>query len=285
MLRGCVLDYRGSWEEFLPLAEFAYNNSYQASIKMAPYEALYGRKCCTPIRWTELNEHNRIGPDLVLKAEETVGLIRERLKATFDRQKSYFDLRRRDVEFEVGDEVFLKVSPWRKVHRFGRKGKLSPRFIGPYQIIRRVGPVAYQLELPSGLSRIHDVFHVSILKRYHEDPARVISTDEVEIRPDLCFKEKPVKVIAQEKKKLRRRTVKMVKVLWRNRGHDEATWERKAIFIAHYPHLFDPGDVDSEPELPPPPPPPDRTALAQAARAHRADPPKPTKVNRGGCPP
>ncbi|KAL4291663.1 hypothetical protein GQ457_14G020350 [Hibiscus cannabinus] len=240
MLRGCVIDYRGSWEEFLPLAEFAYNNSYQASIKMAPYEALYGRKCRTPIGWTELNEHNCIGPDLVLKAEETVRLIRERLKAAFDRQKSYADLRRRDVEFEVGDEVFLKVSPWRKVLRFGRKGKLSPRFIGPYRIIRRIGPVAYKLELPPELSRIHDVFHVSVLKRYHGDPSRVLSTDEVEIRPDLSFVEEPVEVIAQEDRMLDGETVEMVKVLWRNRSLDEATWEPKDVFKAQYPHLFDP---------------------------------------------
>ncbi|KAL4313586.1 hypothetical protein GQ457_01G039130 [Hibiscus cannabinus] len=233
MLRGCVIDYRGSWEEFLPLAEFAYNNSYQASIKMAPYEALYGRKCRTPIGWTELNEHNRIGPDLVLKAEKTVRLIRERLKAAFDRQKSYADLRRRDVEFEVGDEVFLKVSPWRKVLRFGRKGKLSPRFIGPYRIVRRIGPVAYKLELPPELSRIHDVFHVSVLKRYRGDPSHVIPTDEVEICPDLSFEEEPVEVITQEKRVLDGETVKMVKVLWRSRGLDEATWEPKAVFKAH----------------------------------------------------
>ncbi|KAL4324432.1 hypothetical protein GQ457_11G024800 [Hibiscus cannabinus] len=232
MLRGFVIDYRGSWEEFLPLAEFAYNNSYQASIKMAPYEALYGRKCRTPIGWTELNEHNRIGPDLVLKAEETVRLIRERLKAAFDRQKSYADLRRRDVEFEVGDEVFLKVSPWRKVLRFGWKGKLSPRFIGPYRIIRRIGAVAYKLELPPELSRIHDVFHVSILKRYRGDPSRVIPTDEVEICPDLSFEEEPVEVITQEKRVLDGETDKMVKVLWRSRGLDEATWEPKAVFKA-----------------------------------------------------
>ncbi|KAL4339694.1 hypothetical protein GQ457_08G026290 [Hibiscus cannabinus] len=194
MLRGCVIDYRGSWEEFLPPVEFVYNNSYQASIKMAPYEALYGHK-----------------------------LILERLKSAFNRKKSYADLRRRDVKFEFGDEVFLKISPWRKVLRFGRKGKLSPRFIRPYQNIRQIGPVTYHLELPLELSLIHDVFHVSVLRRYRGDPSRVISTDEVEIRPDLCFEEEPVDVITQEKKVLMRKTIKMVKVLWPNRGHGEAT--------------------------------------------------------------
>ena len=190
---------------------------------MAPFEALYGRKCHTPIGWTELNEHRLLGPDLVQKAKETVRVIRGRLKAAFDRKKSYGDLTRRDVQFEVGDEVFLKVSPWRKVLRFGRSGKLSPCFIGPYRITHRVGSVAYQLELPPKLSRIHDVFHVSVLKCYHGDPSHVLSTDEMEIHPDLCFEEEAVEIVDKDKKVLRRKTIKMVKVLWRNCGPDEDT--------------------------------------------------------------
>ena len=129
MLRGCVMEFHGSWDRYIPLMEFAYNNSYQASIGMVPYETLYGRRCRTPVCWIELNEHKVIGPDIVKDTKETVQVIRQRLKEISDRQKSYADLNRRDIEYEVGDKVFLKVSPWRKILRFGKKGKLSPRFI------------------------------------------------------------------------------------------------------------------------------------------------------------
>jgi len=166
MLRSCVIEFEGSWDRYLPLAEFAYNNSYQASIQMAPYEVLYGRKCRTPVCWTELGEDKLVGPDLIKQTEEKVTLIKANLKVASDRQKSYADLRRKDIEYEVGEKVFLKVSPWKKVLRFGKKEKLSPRFIGPYEVIERVGPVAYRLALPLELDKIHNVFHVSMLRRY-----------------------------------------------------------------------------------------------------------------------
>ncbi|KAA3461399.1 pol protein [Gossypium australe] len=123
---------------------------------MAPYEALYGRKCRSPVCWMKLNERKMIGPELIQKTEDTFS----------NRQKSYADLKRRDIEYSVGDKVFLKVSPWKEILRFGRKGKLSSHFIGPYEIIERVGPVAYRLALPPKLQKIHDVFHVSMLRRY-----------------------------------------------------------------------------------------------------------------------
>ena len=132
MLRGCVMEFSGSWDRYIPLMEFAYSNSFQLSIGMAPYEALYGRKCRTPVCWTELNEHKLIGPNIVKDTEEKVQVIRQRLKAASDRQKSYANLKRRDIEYNMGYKVFLKVSPRRKILRFGQKGKLSPRFIGPY---------------------------------------------------------------------------------------------------------------------------------------------------------
>ncbi|KAA3469677.1 reverse transcriptase [Gossypium australe] len=137
-----------------------------SSIKMAPYKALYGRKCRTPLYWIELSENKLHGVDLIKDLEQKVKLIRDCLKAASDRQKSYANLKRKDIEFEIGDKVFLKVSPWKKVLRFGRKGKLSPRFIGPYEIIERVGPVAYRLRLPSELEKIHNIFDVSMLRRY-----------------------------------------------------------------------------------------------------------------------
>ncbi|KAA3490754.1 DNA/RNA polymerases superfamily protein [Gossypium australe] len=238
MLRGCVLDFRGSWEEFLPLAEFAYNNSYQASIQMAPYEALYGRKCRTPTCWTELGERQILGPELVTETEDKVKVIRSRLKEASDRQKSYADLKRKEMEYAVGDKVFLKVSPWKKVLRFGRKGKLSPRFIGPYTVVKRVGPVAYQLELPAELSQIHDVFHVSMLRRYRSDPSHVVPMAEIEVNPDLSFEEEPVQILDQDVKVLRRKSVPLVKVLWRNHGTEEATWEPEDVMRQQYPHLF-----------------------------------------------
>ncbi|GMJ04800.1 hypothetical protein HRI_004149200 [Hibiscus trionum] len=239
MLRGCVIDFHGSWEDFLPLAEFAYNNSYQASIRMAPYEALYGRKCRTPICWTELYDKKTLGPELVQETEETVRLIRNRLKEAFDRQKSYADRRRRDIEFEVGDQVFLKVSPWKKVLRFGKKGKLSLRFIGPYRIVKRVGPVAYQLELPFQLNRIHDVFHVSMLRRYHPDPSHVVQAQDVELRSDLSYEEEPIRILDSDERVLRNRRIPMVKVQWRNRSPTEATWEIEGSMRKQFPHLFD----------------------------------------------
>ncbi|KAG8489264.1 hypothetical protein CXB51_017314 [Gossypium anomalum] len=181
MLRCCILEFGGSWEKYLPLVEFAYNNSFQSSIKMAPYEALYGRKCRTPLFWTELSESKIFGVDLIKDAEQKIKIIRESLKAASDRQKSYADLKRKDIEYQVGDKVFLKVSPWKKVLRFGRKGKLSPRFIGPYEISERIRPVAYRLILPPELEKIHNVFHVSMLRRYRSDPSHIINPLEIEI--------------------------------------------------------------------------------------------------------
>nr|CAD1832666.1 unnamed protein product [Ananas comosus var. bracteatus] len=131
MLRACVIDYQGSWPQFLPMAEFAYNNSYQASIQMTPFEALYGRKCRSPLHWSEVGERLVLGPDVLQEAEAKVRLARERLLTAQSRQKSYADKRRRELEFQAGDHVFLKVSPTKGVKRFGIRGKLSPRFIGP----------------------------------------------------------------------------------------------------------------------------------------------------------
>ena len=133
---------------------------------MAYYEALYGRKCRTPLCWIELSEKKIIGPDLIQETEEKVKMIRERLKVAIDRQKSYADMRRKDILYEIGEKVFLKVSSWKKVMRFGKKGKLSPRYIGPYEVIEKVGPVAYILALPLKLEKIHNVFSVSMLRRY-----------------------------------------------------------------------------------------------------------------------
>ncbi|XP_012448912.1 uncharacterized protein LOC105772134 [Gossypium raimondii] len=162
---------------------------------MTHYKALYGHKCRTPLCWTKLGERRVLGPELVSKTEDKVRLIWDHLKAATDRQKSYANLKRRDIEYYVGDFLFLKVSPWKKVLKFGRKGKLSLRFIRPYQILKRVRLVAYQLELPPELDRIYDVFQVSMLRWYWSDPSHVVSVEEIEVRSGLTFEEKPVQII------------------------------------------------------------------------------------------
>ncbi|KAG8472937.1 hypothetical protein CXB51_034843 [Gossypium anomalum] len=194
MLKCCILEFSGSWEQYLPLIKFTYNNSFQSSIKMAPYEALYGRKYRTSLFWTELSESKIFKVDLVKDAEQKVKVIRESLKATSDRQKP-----------------------------FGRKGKLSPRFIWPYKISERIGPVQYKLSLPPELEKIHNVFHVSILRRYRSDPSHIINPSEVEIQSDLSYEEEPIRILAREVKELRNKKVPLVKVLWLKHGIKEAT--------------------------------------------------------------
>ena len=147
-----------------------------------------------------MSEKKVIGPDLIQETEENVKMIRERLKVVNDRQKSYADMKRKDIRCEIGEKVFLKVSPWKKVMRFGKKGKLSPRFIGPYEVIEKVGSVAYRLTLPPELEKIHSVFHVSMLRRYRSDPSHVISTETIELRPDLTYEEELVEILAREVK-------------------------------------------------------------------------------------
>jgi hypothetical protein len=161
MLRAYALQYGDSWDKSFPYAEFSYNNSYQQSLKMAPFEALYGRKCRTPLFWNQTGETQVFGPDVLKNAEKQVRKIRENLRVAQSRQKSYADTRRRELTFEVGDYVYLKVSPMKGMKRFNMKGKLAPRYIGPFKILERHGEVAYQLELLEILSSVYDVFHVS----------------------------------------------------------------------------------------------------------------------------
>ena len=207
MLRAYVLDHKGNWEEQLPLVEFAYNNSYQASIQMAPYEALYERSCRSPLCWTEVGESSITGPGLIRVTSEKVSLIRQRLLTAQSQQKSYADVRCRPLEFEVGDHVFLKVMAKRGgVVRFGKRGKLSPRFIGPFEILERVGTIAYRLALPLSMSSIHEVFHVSMLRKYTPDPAHVVDWGEIEVDTDGTFEEGPVCILDSHDQVLRRKT-------------------------------------------------------------------------------
>ena len=227
------------------LAEFAYNNSYQSSIKMAPFEALYGRRCRTPAYWGDLGEKKAVsaslGPEYLQEVEEKVRVIKNRLTEAADRQKSYADLKRKDIEYSIGDKVFLKVSPWKRILRFGRKGKLSPRFIGPYEVLERIGPVAYRLALPLELEKIHNVFHVSMLRRYRSDPSHIIVPEDIEVQPDMSYEEEPERILDREVKQLRNKKIPMVKVLWKHHSPREATWETEESMRNRYPDLFTSG--------------------------------------------
>ncbi|KAJ4965521.1 hypothetical protein NE237_017370 [Protea cynaroides] len=175
MLRACVIDFNGSWDERLPLIEFSYNNSYQATIQMSPYEAL------------DLSSGRH---------------IKERVRTAQNRQKQYADTRRKDLEFAVGDKVFLKVSPMRGLKRFGQKGKLGPRYVRPYEILAKRGKVAYKLALPPSMSSVHDVFHISLLKKYVKDPTHVLTVDLPELTDDLTFEVTPTKITSQKVQRL-----------------------------------------------------------------------------------
>ncbi|XP_021863845.1 uncharacterized protein [Spinacia oleracea] len=174
--------------------------------------------------------------------EETirqVRLIQENMKAAQDRQKSYADQNRRVVEFEVGEKALLKVSPTKGIMRFGRKGKLSPRYIGPYEVLKRIGEVAYQLALPMELANVHNVFHVSQLRKYIHDPNHVIQPESIELDESLTSKERPIKILDTKTRSTRNKAVKLVKVLWSNQNSEEATWEAEDDMKKRYPELFE----------------------------------------------
>ncbi|KAK2409994.1 hypothetical protein QL285_045389 [Trifolium repens] len=238
LLRACVLDDRGSWDDVLPLIEFTYNNSFHASIGMAPYEALYGRRCQTPLCWYQDGESLIIGPEMVQQTTDKVRKIRAMMKVAQDRQKSYADRRRRPLEFEEGDHVFLRVTPTTGVGRALKAKKLTPKFIGPYQILERVRKVAYRIALPPVLSLIHDVFHVSQLRKYTPDPSHVITPDDIQLRDNLSFEVPPIKIADRKMKRLRTKEIPLVKVIW-NEATGDTTWELESKMKELYPSLFD----------------------------------------------
>ncbi|XP_050222488.1 uncharacterized protein LOC126672576 [Mercurialis annua] len=177
-----------NWDTYIPLVEFAYNNNYHSSIEMAPYEALYGRKCRFPIYWDEVGERKLTGAEIIQITSE-------------------------------------KVSPMKGVVCFGKKGKLSSRYIGPYQIVKRMGRISYKLELPPDMSQVHPVFHISMFRKYVSDPSRMIQPQAVEVNEELSYKEKPVEIIDMQVRKLRTKEILIVNVLWRNHSVEECTWE------------------------------------------------------------
>ncbi|KAD4888293.1 hypothetical protein E3N88_20366 [Mikania micrantha] len=238
MLRCCVIDFGGNWDNYLPLIEFSYNNSYHSSIDMAPFEALYGRKCRSPVCWNELGEAQITGPELVQETTNKIIRIRENLTTARSRQKSYADKRRKPVEFQVNDMVLLKVSPWKGVVRFGKKGKLAPRYVGPFKVLERIGKMAYRLELPHELSNVHPTFHVSNLKKCLADENLHIPLDEVRIDESMHFIEKPMKIVDREVKKLKNKSIPIVLVKWDSKRGPKLTWEREDQMKTKYPQLF-----------------------------------------------
>jgi hypothetical protein len=210
---------------------------------MAPFEALYGRKCCTPLNWSETGESQVFGPDVIKEAEEQVQLIRNCLKAAQSRQKSYADPKRRPVTFNVGDFVYLRVTPLKGMQCFHVKGKLAPRYIGPFKILDRRGAMSYKLELPSELSEFHDVFHVSQLRKCLQVPDKPeifkeIDHTSIDLNSDLTYQERPIRILEEDICLTRRRKIKMYKVQWSNHTEDEATWEREDYLRWEFPDLL-----------------------------------------------
>jgi hypothetical protein len=225
MLRMYVMDQQSHWEKYLPLVEFAYNNSYHSSIGMPPFEALYGRPCRTPLSWDRLEDRVIIGPELIHEMEAQVRQIRQRLKEAQDRQKSYADAHRTDRRYEVGDQVFVRIKPNKSTIRFGKGTKLSPRFIGPFKVVERVGPVAYRLALPPHLHRIHNVFHVSVLRHYIADLSHNIQWKELQVSDEGVITVEPLRILERRVRQLRNRLVDQVKVQWDKYSPGSATWE------------------------------------------------------------
>jgi hypothetical protein len=238
MLRACVISFGMKWEDCLPYAEFSYNNSYQASLDMAPFEVLYGRKCRTPLNWSGAGERQIMGTDFVQQAEEKVRIIRDNLKIAQDRQKSHYDKHHRDIVYYPGDLVYLRVTPMRGTHRFGIKGKLAPRYIGPFEVLAKRGELAYRLQLPEKLSKVHDVFHVSQLKKCFKDPGRAVDHELIDIQEDLSYKEHPVRILDEAVRKTRNKSIKFLKVQWSHHSDKEATWEQEDQLRSEYPALF-----------------------------------------------
>ncbi|GKB21870.1 reverse transcriptase domain-containing protein, partial [Tanacetum coccineum] len=204
MLIACVLDFEGSWDVHLPLVEFSYNNSYHSSVRCAPFEALYGKKCRSPIMWAEVGECQLIRPELVQETTEKITQIKDRLKYARDRQKNYADKKRKPLEFSV-----------------------APRFVGPFEIVEKVSPVAYQLDLPEELNGVHDTFHVLNLKKCLADPTLQVPLDEIRVDAKLNFVEESVEILEREFKKLKRSRIAIVKVRWNSKRGPEFTWERE----------------------------------------------------------
>ncbi|PSR88443.1 Transposon Tf2-6 polyprotein [Actinidia chinensis var. chinensis] len=202
-------NFKGNWNDYIALMEFAYNNSYQTNIGMAPFEVLYGRKCRTPVYWTKVGERQLLGVEMIQDTIEKIKTVHKHLKVVQSRQKSYADNRRWELEFEI-----------------------------PYAIMERVGTSAYRLELLPEISKLHNVFHVSMLRKYITDPSHVLVQQPIELKDDLSYVEEPIQILDRREKVLRNKVIPSVKVLWRSQTVEEATWESEESMQGQYPYLF-----------------------------------------------
>lgn len=241
LLRAGALEFGISWDKTVRLAEFTYNNSFHSSIGMAPFEALYGRKCKTPLCWNEVGEKklmNAAETDFLTETNEQIRKIKDHLRKVQDRQKKYADQHRREAEFRVGDRVYLKVTPLKGVIRFGMRGKLMPRYVGPFEVLNRVGPIAYELALPPHMAGIHNVFHISMLRKCIPDATRIVELDPQEIAPDLTCEAVPTEVMDSRIKKLRNKQVDMFLVRWKSGNKEDLTWETRVELERRCPELL-----------------------------------------------
>eukprot|EP00253_Pinus_taeda_P026273 PITA_26273 len=205
MLRAYVMQKPTHWEEYLHLVEFAYNNGYHTSLRMSSFEVLYGRKCRTPSSWGGPEEKLRLGPEMLKEMEDMVKRVCANLKAAQDRQKSFDDRKRRFKEYQVGDHVYVRIQVRKSSLQWSGCAKLAPRYYGPFQILARIGPVAYRLALPSHI-RVHNVFHVSV------EPEGEVLVE-------------PLSILDRREVQLRKQAITQIKVQWHHFGPDEATWE------------------------------------------------------------
>ncbi|XP_073298480.1 uncharacterized protein [Primulina huaijiensis] len=219
-------------------ASFSYADSARGIFGMTPYEALYGRKCRSPIHWDEVGERATLGPEIDQHTAEMVAMIRERMKTAQSQQKSYVDQRRRDLEFSIGDHVYVKITPMKGVMRFGKKGKVSQKFIGPFEKLERVRALAYRVALPPNLVEVQIFFHISMLCKYTSNPSQVLNFEPLQLTPNLSYEEKPTQILGRQERWLRNKLIKMVKVKWLNHSEEEASWDTESEMRNCYPELF-----------------------------------------------
>nr|GEZ35220.1 putative reverse transcriptase domain, ribonuclease H-like domain, aspartic peptidase domain protein [Tanacetum cinerariifolium] len=212
MLRSCAIDFGKGWEKHLPLVEFSYNNSYHARIKAAPFEALYDRKCRSPICWAKVGDTQLTGPEIIHETTKKIAQIRQHLQAARDGQRSYANVRQKPLGFQAADRVMLKISPRKGIIRFGKRGKLNPRYIRSFKILKRIGPVAYKLELLEELNNVHNTFHVSNLKKCLSNESLIIPMKELKLDDKINFVKEPVEIMDREIKQLRQSRIPIIKV-------------------------------------------------------------------------
>eukprot|EP00253_Pinus_taeda_P007492 PITA_07492 len=244
MLRSYVMHQPARWEEYLHRVEFAYNNGYYASLQMSPFEVLYGRKCRTPSSWGGLEDKLMLGPEMLKEMEEMVKRVRANLKVAQDRQNRFVDWKRNFKEYQVGEHVYVRIWAKKTTLQWSGCTKLAPCFCGPFQILARIGPVAYQLALPSHI-RVHNFFHVLVLKKYVYDPKHIISWQDIQVEPEGEFLVEPVSILDRRRVMLRKQAIIQVKVQWQHFRPDEATSEDEQSMKEAYLELFT-GEQDQD---------------------------------------